>query len=127
MVWDKREDIKFDKMFGSGFELAWSKTKHKQKIYRYNNTLFSGNEEVRNKIHPTQKPTGMIVEVMNDFKAKNMILDLFLGSGSTLIACEKTKRKCYGMEIDPHYCDVIVKRWEEFSGKKAERVERAEC
>jgi DNA modification methylase len=48
------------------------------------------------------------------------VLDLFLGSGSTLIACEKTNRKCYGMELDPHYCDVIVKRWEEFTGKKAE-------
>ena len=47
------------------------------------------------------------------------ILDLFLGSGSTLIACEKTGRKCYGMEIDPHYCDVIVKRWEQFTGGKA--------
>ena len=59
--------------------------------------------------------------------SKNIIIDVFLGSGSTLITCEKTNRKCYGMEIDPHYCDVIVKRWEEFSGKKAERVERAEC
>ena len=46
-------------------------------------------------------------------------MDPFLGSGSTLIACEKTGRKCYGMEIDPHYCDVIVKRWEEYTGKKA--------
>lgn len=54
------------------------------------------------------------------------ICDPFLGSGTTLIACEKTKRKCYGMEIDPHYCDVIVKRWEGFTGKKAERVERVE-
>jgi len=119
LVWDKREDIKFDKMIGSGFELAWSKLKHKQKIYRYNNTLFSGNEEARNKIHPTQKPTGMIIEVMNDFKAKNIILDPFLGSGSTLIACEKTNRVCYGMELDPHYCDVIINRWEQFTGKEA--------
>jgi DNA modification methylase len=119
LVWDKREDIKFDKMLGSGFELAWSKLKHKQKIYRYNNTLFSGNEEARNKIHPTQKPTGMIIEVMNDFKAKNIILDPFLGSGSTLIACEKTNRVCYGMELDPHYCDVIINRWEQFTGKEA--------
>jgi DNA modification methylase len=46
-------------------------------------------------------------------------MDLFLGSGSTLIASEKTNRKCYGMELDPKYCDVIVKRWEDFTGKKA--------
>lgn len=52
-------------------------------------------------------------------KQSSLILDLFLGSGSTLIACEKTNRICYGMEIDPHYCDVIVKRWENFTGKKA--------
>ena len=51
----------------------------------------------------------------------NIVTDLFLGSGSTLIACEKTGRKCYGIEIDPHYCDVIVKRWEEYTGKKATR------
>ena len=50
---------------------------------------------------------------------KKIVLDLFLGSGSTLIAAEKTNRKCYGMELDPKYCDVIVKRWEDFTGKKA--------
>lgn len=55
-----------------------------------------------------------------------VILDPFLGSGSTLIAAEKTNRKCYGMELDPNYCDVIVKRWEDFTGKKAERIERVE-
>ena len=76
--------------------------------------------------HPTQKPTALCERAIKNSNPK-IIIDLFLGSGSTLIACEKTNRKCYGMEIDPHYCDVIVKRWEEFSGKKAERVERAEC
>ena len=54
-----------------------------------------------------------------------IVVDPFLGSGSTLIACEKTNRKCYGMEIDPHYCDVIVKRWEDYTGNKAERFEAA--
>ena len=47
------------------------------------------------------------------------VYDPFIGSGSTLIACEKTNRKCYGMEIDPHYCDVIIKRWEDYTGKVA--------
>ena len=50
----------------------------------------------------------------------NIILDTFLGSGTTLIACEKTNRKCYGMELDENYCDVIIERWEQFTGKKAE-------
>jgi len=76
--------------------------------------------------HATPKPVQMIERIIKSSSQKKVI-EPFLGSGSTLIACEKTNRKCYGMEIDPHYCDVIVKRWEEFSGKKAERVERAEC
>ena len=119
LVWDKRVEEKFDRMFGSGFELAWSKKKHKQKIYRYNNTLFGGDIESRNKVHPTQKPTSLIVEILEDFKSGDVVLDLFLGSGSTLIACEQLDRKCYGMEIDPLYCDVIVKRWENLTGEKA--------
>ena len=81
----------------------------------------------RSKKHKTPKPVELPLKAINNTVNKEDIcVDLFLGSGSTLIACEKTNRKCYGMEIDPHYCDVIVKRWEEFSGKKAERVERAE-
>jgi site-specific DNA-methyltransferase (adenine-specific) len=58
--------------------------------------------------------------VKNSSKQEDIILDSFLGSGSTLIACEKLNRLCYGIELDPKYCDVIVKRWENFTGKKAE-------
>jgi DNA modification methylase len=75
--------------------------------------------------HPTQKPTALCERAIKNSNPK-IIMDLFLGSGSTLIAAEKTNRKCYGMELDPNYCDVIVKRWEEFTGKKAERIERVE-
>ena len=71
--------------------------------------------------HPTQKPVELSVEAIDKTtKPKAVILDLFLGSGSTLIACEKLDRICYGMELDPKYCDVIIKRWENFTGKKAE-------
>ena len=69
--------------------------------------------------HPTPKPIKLVIDVIKHEKGGDKILDLFLGSGSTLIACEKTNRKCYGMEIDPHYCDVIIERWEKFTGKKA--------
>lgn len=70
--------------------------------------------------HPTQKPVEVPTRAIEMHSQRNhIILDLFLGSGSTLIACEKTGRKCYGMEIDPHYCDVILKRWEDFTGKEA--------
>ena len=73
------------------------------------------------------KPVDLITKAINNSSLKdNIVLDPFLGSGSTLIAAEKTNRKCYGMELDPNYCDVIVKRWEEFTGKKAERIKRIE-
>jgi len=112
-VWDKRVDEKFDRMIGSGFELAWSKMKHKREIARFNNTLFSGESEAKDKVHPTQKPTKMIAWFFERVKGNNVI-DLFLGSGSTLIACEQTDRTCYGMELDPKYVDVIRKRYWKF-------------
>lgn len=76
-----------------------------------------------NKSHPTMKPVALIGNAINNSsKMGDNIVDLFGGSGSTLIACEKLKRKCYMMEIDPMYCDVIVKRWEDYTGKKAELI-----
>jgi len=73
--------------------------------------------------HNAQKPVELIaIPIKNGSPLNGKILDLFGGSGSTLIACEKLDRKCYMMEIDPAYCDVIVKRWEEFTGKKAELI-----
>jgi DNA modification methylase len=77
----------------------------------------------RNKEHATAKPIELLTKpIIHASKQDDICLDLFLGSGSTLIACEKTNRICYGMEIDPHYVDVIVKRWEEFTGQKAIRL-----
>jgi len=71
--------------------------------------------------HPTQKPVELSVEAIDKTtNPKSIVMDLFLGSGSSLIACEKMDRICYGMELDPKYCDVIIKRWENFTGKKAE-------
>ena len=71
-------------------------------------------------IHLTEKPVELAVRAMTySSKPKENVLDLFGGSGSTLIAAEQTDRKSFLMEIDPPYCDVIVKRWEEFTGAKA--------
>lgn len=71
-------------------------------------------------VHPTQKPVKLVEEaILNSSKGEDLILDLFLGSGSTLIASEKTGRVCYGMELDPKYADVIIKRWQDFTGKDA--------
>lgn len=80
------------------------------------------NRPLNSKLHPTMKPVELCqLAIQNSSKWNDVVLDLFLGSGSTLIACEKTNRICYGMEISPVYCDVIVKRWEDHTGKKAVR------
>lgn len=71
-------------------------------------------------VHPTQKPVELIEKAINNSsKGQDVVIDVFGGSGSTLIACEKTNRYCRMMELDPKYCDVIIKRWEEFTGKQA--------
>lgn len=119
-VWDKRVTENFDKMIGSAFELIWSKKKRKREIARFNNTLYSGESDATNKVHPTQKPIKLI-EWFFDRIVGNIVVDPFLGSGSTLIACEKTSRVCYGIEIDPHYCDVILQRWADYTGKDPAR------
>jgi len=79
-------------------------------------TIWEMKRDAKNDFHPTQKPTELAERAINNHKVKSC-LDLFLGSGSTLIACEKTNRKCYGMELDEKYCDVIVKRYVDFCKK----------
>ena len=78
---------------------------------------------IRSDEHPTMKPVALVARaVMNSSKTGNAVLDLFGGSGTTLIACEQLSRNCYMAELDPKYCDVIVKRWEEFTGKDAKKL-----
>lgn len=73
--------------------------------------------------HPTMKPVKLIGYLMrNSSKPGDAVLDLFGGSGTTLIAAEQLGRKCYMMELDPHYCDVIIARWEQFTGRKAKKL-----
>jgi DNA modification methylase len=78
------------------------------------------NKPKNSKLHPTMKPIELCAyAIQNSSISNQIVLDLFGGSGSTLIACEQTDRKCYMMELDSHYCDVIIKRWEEFTEQKA--------
>jgi DNA modification methylase len=112
---------------------AQYKTKHEPCIYAFkkgkapfwngpNNevTVWDVKRHYKNEFHPTQKPVELPVRAMeNSSKGGDTVLDLFGGSGSTLIACEKINRHARLMELDPKYCDVIVKRWEDFTGKKA--------
>jgi len=73
----------------------------------------------KNTVHPTMKPVELIEIALEDNKGKKIVFDMFGGSGSTMIACEKQSRNARLMELEPKYCDVIVKRWEDFTGKKA--------
>jgi len=74
----------------------------------------------KNDVHPTMKPVALIERMLkNSVKPGQRVLDAFVGSGSTLIACERLGISPRLMELDPKYCDVIVKRWQEYRGKKA--------
>lgn len=114
VVWDKRLDESADKMYGSCFELCWSKAKHKRMIARVKWAGIFGMEKEQGKkrLHPTQKPV-LLVNWFFDYyslKDKTIVADLYLGSGTTMVASHQLNRKCYGMEIDAKYCEVIVQR-----------------
>ena len=129
-VWDKRSNEETnidyvnqsDKMFGSQFELCWSKNKHRKQIARVKWCGIFGTEKEfdKKRCHPTQKPSTLARWFIEKYsKEKELIVDIYGGSGSTLIACEQLDRKCYMMELDPKYVDVIISRWEQFTGEKA--------
>lgn len=85
-------------------------------------TIWDIDKDGKNKLHPTQKPVALATKAISNHEA-NTVLDIFGGSGATLIAAEQTKRTCYMMELDPKYCDVIIARWESLTGLKAELVD----
>lgn len=87
---------------------------------RTQSTVLEFDRPSRNEEHPTMKPINLLVYLIkNSSKENNLVLDLFGGSGSTLVATEQVQRTCYMMELDPKYCDVIIKRWENLTGQKA--------
>ncbi len=119
IVWDKKLEQQANVPYGD-FELCWSNGKG-WKMVRVPWGGFKNKEKGEDRLHPTQKPVALAQEFFDRWgKPDDLVADLFLGSGTTLIACEKTGRRCFGMEIDPHYCDVILARWEKFTGKVAE-------
>ena len=118
IVWDKNNGGSDQ----TDCELAW--TNFRSVVRQF--TLAS---EKVNRVHPTQKPVKLIVEIFKKFEKETLfinVLDLFGGSGSTLIACEQLGRTCYMCELDPKYIDVIIERWETLTGQKAELIERSE-
>ena len=96
-----------------------------EQIYsdKVSTTILNEKKPTVNDLHPTMKPVKLIARlVRNSSKPGWNVLDTFGGSGSTLMACEQTNRRCYMCELDPHYCDVIIERWESFTGQKAELI-----
>lgn len=120
LVWNKRPNEDMQKMFGSNFELCWSKNRHKREIISVMKNTIENSLENPIGVHPTQKPIKLIEFFIERYlSVVSIIVDPFLGSGSTIIACEKNNKKCYGIELDELYCDVIINRWQKYTGKQA--------
>jgi len=109
LIWNKRANTDIRNTFADG-EMAWCSFHTPIRIYDqlWNGMIREGEKEKR--VHPTQKPIRMLSEIIVDHIKGNLIFDGFLGSGSTMVASHQLKRKCYGMELDPKYCQVIIDR-----------------
>jgi DNA modification methylase len=117
IVWDKDNTGNF-----ADAELAWTNQKTAVRIFKHTwNGMIKQSERGEKRVHPTQKPVALAEWCFDEYGENcKTVLDLFGGSGSTLVACESKNKSGYIMELSPNYCDVIVKRWEDFTGKKAE-------
>ncbi len=125
LVWKKNNIVigRMDYKCQHEFILYGWKTHHKW--YGPNNasTVIEFNKPLSSKLHPTMKPVPLLTRLIyNSSKKDDNVYDPFGGSGSTLIACEQTKRNCYTIEIDPHYCSVIIERWEKYTGDKHKKI-----
>jgi DNA modification methylase len=124
IIWDKGGggigDL--EKTFASDYEVALVWHNNQKLTSKRIGSVWSINKDGSSQyLHPTQKPVALSAMAIEHTTNKgNLVLDIFGGSGSTLIAAEQTKRTCYMMELDPKYCDVIIERWEKLTGQKAE-------
>jgi len=118
VVWDKTIG-KHEGRIGNEFELCYSKKPHKRIVIRHYWVGFHGleDEDTKNRVHPTQKPVAVIEKLITEYLEDiNVIVDPFLGSGTTLIACERLGRKCRAVEINPAYVAVSIQRWVDVTG-----------
>lgn len=124
---DRTNDTIWDEING---EIDWSKMKKEELVKRleeiYSNVHFTTiqeNKPTKDSLHPTMKPMPLIArQIANSTRKGEKVLDLFSGSGTTLMCCEQLGRQFYGMEYDPRFVDVIIQRWEETTGKKAVKI-----
>lgn len=123
IVWDKENTGNF-----ADAELAWTNQKTAVRIFKHMwNGMVKASEHGQKRVHPTQKPVKLAEWCIDEYGQNcKTVLDLFCGSGSTLLACETKGKIGYMMELSPHYCDVIVKRWQQFTGKIATHAETGE-
>jgi DNA modification methylase len=118
-VWDKRDGDAINN--NSDCELAWVSKGGSARLFHHKwNGMIKASEKNEKRLHPTQKPVALAKWCFEQINAGNVVLDLFAGSGSTLIACQQTNRICYSVELDAKYVDAIIKRWEDSTGKTAE-------
>lgn len=121
LVWNKNNHVlgRMDYLMKHEFIIYGWKNRHK---FYGNKTasVIDFDRPLKNDLHPTMKPIGLLEKLLKDGSLPNQnVYDPFLGSGSTLIACEKQNRKCFGFELDEAYTDVIINRWQQFTGKEA--------
>lgn len=105
---------------------GWKEGTHLWASDRKQTTVIDFKRPTQSKIHPTMKPIGLFdYQIKNNTKQGDIVLDLFNGSGTTIMACEQNKRVARCMELDPRYVDAAIKRWEDFTGQKAEKIASA--
>ena len=111
-------------LFRKGKKASWCGDRSQSTVWEIANACaFGGQQDDVKTYHGTQKPLECMARPIGNHTAKD-IYDPFVGSGTTIIACERLKRRCFAIDIDPGYCDVAVQRWEELTGKKAKREGR---
>lgn len=99
---------------------TWTKSHHNYRKGENRTTVWKYDKPRKCDLHPTMKPVALVANaILDGTKEGDVVLDAFGGSGTTLIACEQTGRQCRMMELDPHYCDVIIRRWENLTGQTA--------
>jgi len=126
IIWNKNNHVLGRSDYNYKHELifyGWLKTHDFYKQGEQQSSVWNYDKPMKNDLHPTMKPIALIQNaILNSTQKHDHVLDIFGGSGSTLLACELLERTCFTIEIDPGYCDVIIKRWEELTGKKAEKA-----